>query len=526
MKKKNIGIYAITMLIVGLMIAVSATATIQISNEEKHYINWNRAEACISGEEVIEITHAKELKRATGQLSADPLYNGAYPDIANGGTNILLGFDDVETPGTWFTFSPDGGASWHEDAYGWDIGESMWPSVDFSAGNRFYGTNSPDWSTSGYITQCDFVDITDPDTWVAGTWNWEDNGFWDFEGLSMAAMDDSLEDWRWGYITLSGFNGYGDYAADGCPFVTYPVDDGTATLSWLIDSGSGEALGGCSNAASEIDPVRYYNYAVWQRYDDMEEINNLEFRKDDAAEEAGESGFVTAGELVTSENNENPDVSAYDSNVIIVSEADGDIVCYYSNNGLSNFDISFVASTADDETYPRITHTGEEDEAICTFIKNGNIYYSMTNDGGATWDEPTKINDIDGQVTEDYLSSGICELGACYGGNDDVVYYGAVGAKAIITIEGFSGGLGATATIKNVGTADATDVECSITVTGGILGMIDKTVTETKSIAVNEEVTISTGIFFGLGAIEIAATADTASDSATGTQLLVYTMIK
>jgi hypothetical protein len=525
MKKKNIGIWAITLIIAGLMIAVSATAMVQKPNEEKRYINWDRAEARISGVEMTEIMPAKELKHTPGQLSADPLYNGAYPDVASGGSNICLGFDAIEDPGTWFTFSQDGGASWHESAYGWDVGESMWPSVDFSAGNRFYGTISPDWSTNGYVTQCDFVDITDPETWVAGTWDWSSHDIMEFEGLSMAAMDDSLEEWRWGYITMSGYNGYSTPTADGCPYVMYATDDGYATISWLIDGDTGDTLGGCENAASEIDPVRYYNYAIWERYNDAEGTYNLEFRKDDSAATAGESGFVTAGELVTSENNRYPDVSAYDNNVIIVSEADGDIVCYYSNNGLNNFDASFVASTTDDETFPRITHTGE-DEAICTFIKNENIYYSMTDNGGATWDEPTMINDVDGQVSEEYLSSGVCELGACFGGNDDIVYYGAVGAKPLITIEGFSGGFGATATIKNVGTADATNVECSITVTGGFLGMVNKTVPDTiSSIAVNEEVTISTGIFLGLGSIEITATADSASETVEGTQILVYTMI-
>ena len=48
MKKRNIGICAMTLLIAGLLIAGSATASVQEQNEKIRTINWNRIEMSIS----------------------------------------------------------------------------------------------------------------------------------------------------------------------------------------------------------------------------------------------------------------------------------------------------------------------------------------------------------------------------------------------------------------------------------------------------------------------------------------------
>ena len=476
----------------------------------------------ISNVKVSQITSAKEIIRSN--TLGEPLYLGAEPTIASGGSNIVLGFDDIEAFGTAFTFATGGGSAWHESAYGWDLGDTLYPSVDYSAGNRFYGTVDPDWSTNGQVTQMDFIDVLDPETWTAGTWDWGQYDINEFEGLQISAMDDSMEEWRWGFITMSGYNGYSQPSAEGCPYVQYATDDGYATISWLTDGDTGNTLEGCGAAAGEIDPIGYHNYAIWERYNDDSGVYNLEFRKDECDAPAGESGFVSAGELLTPENNRNPDVSAYDDNVIVVSEADGDIVCYYSLDGMSNFETSFIASSGSDEMSPRIVATGSN-EATCTFTMNGNLYYSTTENGGATWSTATQVNDPGETVNDGYQQSEISELGACYAGTDDVVYFAPLGATPIITIDSISGGIGVTAVIKNVGTADATGVDCSITVTGGILGLIDKQVTTTENIVAGAEVTISSGMILGIGAVEITVTAGAASQSITGTNILIYTSI-
>jgi len=90
----------------------------------------------------------------------------------------------------------------------------------------------------------------------------------------------------------------------------------------------------------------------------------------------------------------------------------------------------------------------------------------------------------------------------------------------IIAIEG---GMGVTATIKNVGDATAENVEWHIIVTGGLLGLIDVDATDVEaSLAADAEIAPSTTLgFFHLGPIDIEVTAvadnaDEVTETATG----------
>jgi hypothetical protein len=77
-----------------------------------------------------------------------------------------------------------------------------------------------------------------------------------------------------------------------------------------------------------------------------------------------------------------------------------------------------------------------------------------------------------------------------------------IGAFPHFDIE-ITGGLGVGATITNDGAGDAIDVPYELTVTGGILGMINKTITGTLDIDAGATESISSGLLFGLGGIEI-----------------------
>jgi len=72
--------------------------------------------------------------------------------------------------------------------------------------------------------------------------------------------------------------------------------------------------------------------------------------------------------------------------------------------------------------------------------------------------------------------------------------------------------------ISNEGDADATDVEWSITIVGGILGLIDVTTEGTiDSLVIGDEVSIKTEeMVFGLGPVDITVTADIAVKSVQG----------
>ena len=100
-----------------------------------------------------------------------------------------------------------------------------------------------------------------------------------------------------------------------------------------------------------------------------------------------------------------------------------------------------------------------------------------------------------------------------------------------IEIVDLTGGIGATATIKNSGLAPATNVNIVMTIKGGIFGLIDKEITsDISSIDVDQEASVKSGMFFGLGPIDITISVECSEGSsdeivATGIQFLIFTNI-
>jgi len=89
-----------------------------------------------------------------------------------------------------------------------------------------------------------------------------------------------------------------------------------------------------------------------------------------------------------------------------------------------------------------------------------------------------------------------------------------------------TGGLGVNAVITNNGTANASGVEWQLHVEGGILGLINTNVNGTIDIPMGEARTVSTGLFLGLGPITIIARANDKEKTATGTQFIIFSMVK
>ncbi len=104
--------------------------------------------------------------------------------------------------------------------------------------------------------------------------------------------------------------------------------------------------------------------------------------------------------------------------------------------------------------------------------------------------------------------------------------------KPLLNIHNITSGFGINARVKNIGYAAATQIEWDITVTGGILGRINKTATGTIStLAIDAEAEIILSRFFGLGTIFITVSARCAegiqkTKEIEGRQLFIYTKIR
>jgi hypothetical protein len=88
-----------------------------------------------------------------------------------------------------------------------------------------------------------------------------------------------------------------------------------------------------------------------------------------------------------------------------------------------------------------------------------------------------------------------------------------------------TGGLGIEVSITNNGLGDAIGVPYELTVTGGILGLINTTITDTIDIDAGATETISSGLLFGLGGIEITVKVGVKEGAAQGTQFLIFSIV-
>ena len=220
----------------------------------------------------------------------------------------------------------------------------------------------------------------------------------------------------------------------------------------------------------------------------------------------------------SSSNCTNPQLAIAGTNRYCVVENDingnKDILCYRQTGTL--WRRNTVVDTADDETYPAVTAEG--DTVTVTFIKNGNLYMSKSEDQGTTWSEPVQVNDVDGAVVGDYRSQ---DLNGPYmawtdNRNDNSDIYFDIGTAPLVGISSVSGGFGVKATIENTGTADTTDVEWSINVDAPLMLIGGESNGTISSLPAGDSETIKTGFLLGIGSGTITITADQAGATRSG----------
>ena len=420
-----------------------------------------------------------------------------------------------------FLYSGDNGATWESPSY---LDPSVLGLADYlavdSLGDGVIATLQPDPGTSDQW-RIIMPDPLDSGTWNGATWDWSSFEYVDFKNLDVAGYEftdipNAAEYYGWMTGTVS--------SPDDVDMATFFFANGETTNSgWIWTWGDAESRS--INAAIDIDDSNAKYYAVWENHNDttgaIDILLSTGYLEDYiAADYANWGPDPTWETLGGEESNENPDVAASNQHVYITCEADDAIVCFYSNDNGATWSQSTVTSNG---KYPTITALGAE--ATIAYVSNGNIFTTVTKDGGVSWSTPGQINEQDNTVVMEYATTEITTYNHLLwtdnrNGNKDIYYAIGSASSPILQIESISGGIGVSAVIKNIGTAAAENVDWSIVTDGTVFLGAEKTGQVT--LQPGASTTIKTGLMLGFGAIDVTVTVGPVTKKASGKLLLFF----
>jgi len=221
-----------------------------------------------------------------------------------------------------------------------------------------------------------------------------------------------------------------------------------------------------------------------------------------------------------------PDVSGSGNKVCVVYVDDGNVICK-SSTCSAVYDPSFnwqVSTVENNASTPAVFMQGNT--VYCAYVKGGNLYLKISEDGGATWGVAEQKNDVDGTVVAEKGAVDICRGGIAFtdirGGNYNIYYAPFVATPTpIVVIASISGGFGVNAVVKNIGDAPAENFPWSITLTSAIFPDVREK-KGTASLASGASITIKTGLIVGFGAVTVTVTADSTKASKEFKLLLIF----
>ena len=419
------------------------------------------------------------------------------------------------------------------DGQTWTIGQPFeipdlresYPTIDIVSSREAIGTWVPDvrdGEAGGVSYYAMFDDITDSSTWTYGSVDWGSYGFQYYQSAAVAGygLPDKPTEYFNGIWAWTCDVDYSEYEEDHSYIYSFLTDDGSVTIIFHFNLDYD-----AYNISADIDQSNGMMYLVMEGYSEKDpskvRIRASYFQIDPSR---GEDWWRASKRtyFIPREQAIHPDVSAAGGSVYIVAEQieegnNHNIICAYSSNDGKRWDTSVIANTSAQETNPSIiAYPGGK--ATCIFIKDGDLYVSHTIDGGATWSEPQKVSDSPsvskGHHTADITQGGYIVWTDNRSENLDIYFDNAGYPPApIFDIKSISGGFGVKATIANIGTADAENVEWSITFDGQVF--IGKEKSGTITIPAGREATIKSGFILGIGpatvTINVGGTTKTAS---------------
>jgi hypothetical protein len=438
------------------------------------------------------------------QVSSAPEEETHLSCAKDGDGNPFVIYDkkyDISTSNLITQFSSDKGASWPEDLIvEWNMEDiiAINPDISMLSDNIFaFGT----FETAGQEPEVDMLiypDIADPETWQIT--------YFDRTGTSSYVYETAAATKGENTVAIACLLDYdtGEEYFENTILINWNCNRGEDTwpgVYWLNTQGpyshltgdAGEKIFFC--AEQEQTDGRYSIKAYYCNVTETTVYSDW-----DSGSVAGSRGNCT-----------NPDISVSGNRAycVYMDDKNGNQDVYVATTTSGSYWNKYVIVEApDDELYPVISANG--DEAVCTFIKNNNLYVTETKDAGKTWSDPVKVNDDTGSVISEYGSIDIIDAYGFWAsnreGNNDI-FFEEVGQFAEVVIDEISGGMGIKVALSNVGNADAEEVPWSITIDGKLVFSGADT-SGTISIPAGGSATINSGFVLAIGKITITVTVD------------------